>query len=109
MAYAYPANENDEWKTYILDSAMHLTHNFDFKASNNEKQSGLYVAGKEGVKLYVKKDAGGTQWQSHWIDNNGMACEDIQVMDLNGDGKPDIVAAGRASHNLKIYWNISGK
>jgi hypothetical protein len=34
-----------------------------------------------------------------------MACEDIQVADLNGDGKPDIVAAGRSTHNLKIYWN----
>ncbi len=40
-----------------------------------------------------------------WIDKNGMACEDLQVMDMNGDGKPDIVAAGRATGNLKIYWN----
>jgi hypothetical protein len=38
-----------------------------------------------------------------------MACEDIQVMDLNGDGKPDIVASGRATKNLKIYWNKSAK
>jgi hypothetical protein len=37
-----------------------------------------------------------------------MACEDIQVADLNGDGKPDIVAAGRSTHNLKIYWNQGG-
>ena len=212
LAYEYPANVNGKWKTYVLDSAMHLTHNFDFKASNNEMQSGLYVAGKEGVrfietnfprqsvgkaatikgieqgagevrvgeiatgknfiatiepmhgtavvvyisddnakrvvldddvkeghalavadflkvgsdqvvagwrspnregkvgvKLYIKTDADGMQWQSHWIDNNGMACEDMQVMDLNGDGKPDIVASGRATHNLKIYWNASGK
>ena len=213
LAYEYQANEHGQWKTYILDSAMHLTHNFDFEGANNEKQSGLYVAGKEGVrfietdflkqaegkaaairgmdqgagevrvgnltadknfiatiepmhgtavviyfeddnnakrvvldndvkeghalavadflgagsdqvvagwrspdkegkvgvKMYVKTDADGMQWQSHWIDNNGMACEDIQVMDLNGDGKPDIVASGRATKNLKIYWNTSGQ
>jgi hypothetical protein len=36
-----------------------------------------------------------------------MACEDLQVMDLNADGKLDIVASGRATHNLKVYWNIS--
>jgi hypothetical protein len=36
-----------------------------------------------------------------------MATEDLQVMDMNGDGKPDIVAAGRATKNLKIYWNSS--
>ena len=40
-----------------------------------------------------------------WIDENDMACEDLQVADLNGDGKVDIIAAGRNSHNLKIYWN----
>ena len=61
--------------------------------------------GKVGVKLYSKKDAGGKEWVSQWVDNNGMACEDIQVADLNNDGKLDIIASGRATHNIKIYWN----
>ncbi len=39
------------------------------------------------------------------VDENGIATEDLQVLDLNGDGKPDIVASGRATKNLKIYWN----
>lgn len=64
-------------------------------------------ANKVGVKLYIPTDKTGTNWQTHWIDDNGMACEDLQVMDLNGDGKPDIVASGRATKNLKIYWNRS--
>jgi hypothetical protein len=62
---------------------------------------------KVGIKLYLPTDKTGTQWQSHWIDDNGMATEDLRVQDLNGDGKPDIVAAGRATKNLKIYWNKS--
>ncbi len=57
-----------------------------------------------GVRLYVP-DAAGETWTMHWIDRNGMACEDLQVADLNGDGKPEIIAAGRDTHNLKIYWN----
>jgi len=36
-----------------------------------------------------------------------MACEDLKVIDLNGDGKQDIIASGRSTHNLKIYWNKS--
>lgn len=62
---------------------------------------------KTGIRLYVPTDKTGTQWQTHWIDENGMATEDLQVHDLNGDGKPDIIAAGRATKNLKIYWNKS--
>lgn len=58
---------------------------------------------KVGVKLFIRGD--GDAWQNFWIDDNDMACEDLQVADLNGDGKLDIVAAGRATKNLKIYWN----
>lgn len=61
--------------------------------------------GKVGVKLFVPEDDAGTRWQEHWVDDNGMACEDLKVADLNADGKPDIIAAGRATKNLKIYWN----
>lgn len=61
--------------------------------------------GKVGVKLFVPEDKAYAQWRDYWIDDNGMACEDLQVADLNGDGKADIIAAGRASNNLKIYWN----
>jgi hypothetical protein len=43
--------------------------------------------------------------EGFWIDDNGIACEDLQLADLDGDGKKDIIAAGRATHNLKIYWN----
>lgn len=56
-----------------------------------------------GIKLYTRKN--GAEWTSEWIDKNGMACEDLQVADLNGDGKADIIAAGRSTKNLKIYWN----
>jgi len=61
--------------------------------------------GKVGVKVFVPEDDAGTRWTDHWVDDNGMACEDLKVADLNADGKPDIIAAGRATKNLKIYWN----
>ena len=43
------------------------------------------------------------------IDPDGMACEDLQLADLNGDGKLDIVASGRATKNVKIYFNRTAK
>lgn len=60
---------------------------------------------KTGIKLFAAPAKTGDEWKDYWIDNNGMACEDLQIADLDGDGKQDIIAAGRASHNLKIYWN----
>ena len=58
---------------------------------------------KVGIKLFVR--GGASEWTDYWIDDNDMACEDLQVADLDGDGKADIIAAGRATKNLKIYWN----
>jgi hypothetical protein len=60
---------------------------------------------KVGIKIFVADTPQGKGWKDYWIDDNGMACEDLQIADLNGDGKKDIVASGRATHNLKIYWN----
>jgi hypothetical protein len=44
-------------------------------------------------------------FERHTIDDGGMACEDALAADLDGDGRADIVAGGRATHNVKIYWN----
>jgi hypothetical protein len=61
-----------------------------------------------GIKLYTALDETGTQWRESLIDENEMATEDLQVADLNGDGKPDIIASGRSTKNLKIYLNETG-
>jgi len=60
---------------------------------------------KVGIKLFTPLDNDGKQWKQTLIDDNTMACEDLCLADLNGDGKLDIVAAGRATKNVKIYLN----
>jgi hypothetical protein len=64
---------------------------------------------KVGVKLFTPVDANGNEWKQTVVDDNGMACEDLTLADLNGDGRLDIIAAGRATKNLKIYFNESTK
>jgi hypothetical protein len=61
---------------------------------------------KVGIKVFVPIDARGETWKLHaLVDDNQMACEDLKVADLNGDGRLDIIAAGRATKNVIIYWN----
>jgi len=60
---------------------------------------------KVGIKLYTPLANDLKEWRTTLVDDNGMACEDLCLADLNGDGKLDIIAAGRATKNVKIYFN----
>ncbi|MBI5767194.1 MAG: VCBS repeat-containing protein [Verrucomicrobia bacterium] len=64
---------------------------------------------KVGLKLYAATKPDGSAWTMHaLIDDNTMACEDLKLADLNGDGRLDVIAAGRATKNVVIYWNETG-
>ena len=206
IAYSKPADPHDTWSMQTVDDQMHMTHNFDFRETNQGTE--LFIAGKEGIrrihhdgqwatsatkidalthgagevrvghlgdtplvatieplhgtslvayigdqekqrvvldttfaqghalavadvlklgrdqviagwrnpnqeekvgiKLFIP-DESGQSWTSFVIDDNSMACEDLRVADLNDDGLLDIIAAGRATNNLIIYWNKSGQ
>lgn len=62
--------------------------------------------GKVGIRLYHRDEGG---WRSRPIDDNTMACEDLKLADLDGDGRLEVIASGRASRNLAIYWNRLGE
>jgi aldos-2-ulose dehydratase/isomerase family protein/VCBS repeat protein len=103
---------NDKLERVLLDDNIKEGHALAvadlLNAGSDQVIAGWRIPnkdGKVGIKLYAKKNSEGTEWESYWVDENGMACEDLKIGDLNGDGKPDIVASGRSTHNLKIYWN----
>ena len=60
--------------------------------------------GKIGLKIYVPVDTEGDGWMHYLIDDD-IATEDLRIADMDNDGDLDIVATGRATQNLKIYWN----
>lgn len=65
---------------------------------------------KVGIKLFIPADARGERWKQHaLVDDDTMACEDLKLADLNRDGRLDLIAAGRATKNVVIYWNETGQ
>jgi hypothetical protein len=48
---------------------------------------------------------GALSFERHTIDDGGVGCEDAMAVDLDDDGRPEIIAGGRSTHNVKIYWN----
>jgi hypothetical protein len=68
--------------------------------SKGPKGPGIFV-----FQPSVDKKTKELSFTRHTIDDGGMACEDALATDLDGDGKPEIIAGGRATHNVKIYWN----
>ena len=78
----------------------------DFDGDGNQELAVGWRGKPFGVAVYFV-DREGALKSKELIDDTGMACEDLIVGDFNGDKKPDIVASGRATRNIKIYWNES--
>jgi hypothetical protein len=99
------------WERTVIESEIAGGHALgwgDFDGDgNDELAAGWREPKAPGVALY-KVDRNGALISKTMIDQGGMATEDLLVEDLNGDKRPDIVASGRATRNVKIYWNEGG-
>lgn len=62
-------------------------------------------ADRRGVRVYKNADGKGERWDRLMVDPGGVAVEDLTVADLDGDGRNDLIAVGRQTKNLRIYWN----
>jgi aldos-2-ulose dehydratase/isomerase family protein/VCBS repeat protein len=94
------------WPRRVIENSLAGAHAIgwgDFDGDGSDELAVGWREKKFGVAVY--KRAGGGAWTKSMVDDGGMAAEDLAVADLNGDGRPDIVAVGRATANVKIYWN----
>ena len=64
------------------------------------------IPGDPGIKLFIPNEDG-SEWIRQKLSGAEIAVEDIKAGDLNGDGKPEIVAAARQTKNLTIFFNES--
>ena len=118
VVYPTDTNEDGLWKRIVIDDQLRWGHGVwcaDLDGDGNDEliigvrdnpAKGDKFTEKCGVRLYKASDATRTKWTRHILDDGGVAVEDLTVADLNGDGKPDIIAVGRKTGNARIYWNM---
>jgi len=112
VIYTEPGKGERFWRRHELESALKGGHALgcgDFIGLGADQLIAGWREksdeGKVGLLLFSPLDKEGKEWKKVLVDDNGMACEDVALADLNGDGRLDIVASGRATKNLKIYFN----
>jgi hypothetical protein len=106
--YVSSGDDSQPWTRTVIDTGFQRGHAL-WTADVDDDGSDEIVFGHSdtpdtfGVIAYDCTSADGTEWTRHVIDSGGIATEDLVVEDLTGDGRPDIVAGGRATHNVRLY------
>ncbi len=105
------AEKPGTWSRTVIESALTGGHALgwaDFDGDGSDELAVGWRDAKPGVAVYAVDKEGALRSKT-MVDDAGMATEDLTIADLNGDKQPDIVASGRATHNVKIYWNETRK
>ncbi|MCC6418997.1 MAG: VCBS repeat-containing protein [Gemmataceae bacterium] len=116
VVYTEPKVKGKLWGRHVLDEKLRWGHAVAFADLDGDGGDELVIGVRDnrsqtpgercGVRLYKALDERGTRWVRHILEDGGVAVEDLTVADLNGDGRTDIIAVGRATHNARIYWNL---
>jgi len=111
VVYRRPKQFGKLWSRQVIDSGFRRGHalwiaDVDGDGSDEIVFGHSNTPKVPGVNVYNATDGKGTKWDKHVVDAGGIATEDLMVADLTGDGRPDIVAGGRATHNVKLYVNV---
>ncbi len=122
VTYTRPKAGETLWQRKLLDDELSWGHGVWCANLDDDADEELIIgirdnkdaANRFGVRIYdpsvktPKQQTSGpieVDWARQIVDPGGVAVEDLAAADLNGDGRVDIVAAGRSTKNVRIYWN----
>jgi hypothetical protein len=100
-------NSDALWPRTTIDGTVAGGHAIawaDLDGDGDDELVGGWREGTGGVVVYdVTRE--GTLRSRTPVDLQGMATEDVVAADLDGNGRPEIIASGRRTANVVIYWN----
>jgi len=105
----YNRQADDQTQRTVIDKGFRRGHalwvaDFDGDGEDEIAFGHSDTPKTHGVNVYDAQSV--TKWTKHVLDSGGIATEDLTVADFNGDGRPDIIAGGRKTHNVKLYVNM---
>jgi hypothetical protein len=104
----YDESPNDPWARQVIDSELKWGHAISCCNLDSDDDDELVIGVRDnatphrcGVRIYDRK-ADGT-WTRQLLEPGQVAVEDLVTCDLDADGRAEIIAVGRATHNAVIY------
>jgi hypothetical protein len=121
VVYTQPADPDQLWDRHVVDDHLKWGHAVWCADLDGDGDEELIIGVRDdpgpkesfrerrGVRVYKALDATGTKWARRLVDEGAVAVEDLAADDLDNDGRIDVVAVGRQTGNVRIYWNERGK
>jgi hypothetical protein len=117
VVYTAPASGQGLWDRRVVDEPVQWGHAVWCADLDGDGDEELIIGQRDkstdpnrtprgpGVLVYDPNPGTPLAFTRHVIDDGGVGCEDAVAADLDGDGRADLVAGGRSTHNVRIYWN----
>jgi hypothetical protein len=96
------------WSRQVIDDTFRDGHALacaDLDGDGNDEIVAGYRGPGTSLCVYTAADRAGRKWVRQTLDTN-MAAACVAIADINGDHRPDIVAIGASTGNLKWFENL---
>ncbi|HET9176877.1 MAG TPA: VCBS repeat-containing protein [Terriglobia bacterium] len=105
----YPQGKGGFSERHVIDSSFNDGHALvcaDLDGDGNDEIIAGFRGPGTSLFIYHAADESGAAWERETLDTE-MAASCLAIADINGDGRPDIVAVGSSTANVKWYENLA--